>query len=199
MTERSDMTQRFDMTGALRFDLARGRVNLGGVGARVVLPVEALSVLCRSLSEAELADFGHGLGNAVGKRVAERLGSHLNRVETEEMVDHLGGELALMGLGSLSVEYWGRAMVVSVVDSPFVFGDGRKPDSGDELLASLIQGALLRVTSRELSVVPLSRLDDTVRFAVCGQRARELIESWLAEGCHYGEVLARLNESRASA
>lgn len=192
------MTQRFDMTGALRFDLTRGRVSLGGVGARVVLPVEVLSLLCRSLSDAELSDFGHGLGNAVGKRVVERLGSRLNRVETEEMVEHLGGELALMGLGSLSVEYWGRAMVVSIVDSPFVFGDGRKPDSGDELLASLIHGALLRITSRELSVVPLSRVDDTARFAVCGQRAREHVEAWLAEGCHYGEVLARLNESGAS-
>ncbi len=193
------MAERFDMTGALRFDLARGRVSAGGVGARVVLPVDALSLLCRSLGHDQLSDFGHGLGNTVGKNVAQRVGSRLSTLETADMVEQLGGELALMGLGSLSMEYWGRALVVSVVDSPLVFGDGNRPDNGDILLASVIAGALLRITSRELEVVPLARLDDTVRFVICSPAARSHIESWLGEGCHYGEALARLNEAGARA
>ena len=189
------MTEAFDMSGALRFDLARGRVSLGGVAARVVLPVEALSLLCRGLSDAQLSDFGHGVGNIVGQRVVERIGQNLSTLETPELVDHLGGELALMGLGSLTVEFWGRAMVISVVDSPFVFGDGNRPDHGDVLLSSVLAGALLRITSRELAVVPLTRSDNAVRFVVCSPVAKEHIESWLSEGCHYGEALARLNES----
>ncbi len=191
------MAERFDMTGALRFDLARGRVSLGGVGARVVLPVDAISLLCRGLPESALRDFGHGLGNTVGKNVMDRLGSRLSSVETVELVDHLGGELALMGFGSLAVEYWGQALVLSMIDSPLVFGDGQRPDNGDLLLAAVLGGALLRITSRELEVVPLTRQDDTVRFVVCSLAARKHVESWLGEGCHYGEALARLNESGA--
>src|SRR5688572_30225756 len=121
------MAESFDMSGALRFDLARGRVTVAGIAARVVLPVEALSLLCRELSETQLASFGHGVGNEVGRRVAERLAPSMLSVSTEQMVDHLGGELALMGLGSLAAEFWGRALVLCVVDSPLVFGDGAQP------------------------------------------------------------------------
>ncbi len=191
------MPEPFDMSGALRFDLARGRVNLGGFGARVILPVEAISRLCRALDKEHMLDFGHSMGNEVGRRVAERLGPEMAMTTTEQLVEHLGGELALMGLGSLSLEFWGQAMVMSVVDSPFVFGDGSKPDAGDQLLAAILQSALLRVTSRQLAVVALTRLDDTVRFVVCSTSARGHVESWLAEGCHYGEALARLNEAGA--
>lgn len=191
--------ESFDMSGALRFDLVRGRVSLGGIGARVVLPLDALSVLFRSLTREQLVDFGYGLGNAVGRRLAERLSDGLGHLSSEQLVEHLGGELALMGLGSLTLEYWGQALVLTVVDSPLVFGDGGKPDSGDVLLAAVFESALLRLTSREVQVVPLARLDATVRFVVCGRSARGHVESWLAEGCHYGEALARLNETGARA
>lgn len=191
--------ESFDMSGALRFDLVRGRVSLGGIGARVVLPLDALSLLFRSLTREQLVDFGHGLGNAVGRRLAERLSDGLGSLTSERLVEHLGGELALMGLGSLALEYWGQALVLTVVDSPLVFGDGGKPDSGDVLLGAVFESALLRLTSREVEVVPLARLDATVRFVVCSRSARDHVESWLAEGCHYGEALARLNETGARA
>jgi hypothetical protein len=169
------------------------------VGARVVVPLEALSLLCRGLRAEELSNFGHAMGNEAGRRVAERLGRDLGPVTTQQMVEHLGGELALMGFGSLSIEIWGQAMVATVVDSPLVFGDGASPDSGDRLLAAVLCGALLRATSRELAVVTLSRLDNTVRFVVCSRSAQSHVEAWLSDGSHYGEALARLNETGATA
>lgn len=186
------------MSGALRFDLSRGRVTVAGIAARVVLPVEALSLLCRELPEAQLATFGHGIGNELGRRVAERLAPTLSSTSTEQMVDHLGGELALMGLGSLNVEFWGRAMVLAVVDSPLVFGDGGRPsDGGDRLLSSVLEGALVRATGRQVRVVALSRQDNTARFVVCNESAKRHVLEWLNEGCHYGEALARLNDAGA--
>ncbi|HEX2732590.1 MAG TPA: hypothetical protein VHM70_13350 [Polyangiaceae bacterium] len=194
------MAESFDMSGALRFDLARGRVTVAGIASRVVLPVEALSLLCREVEEPQLSSFGHGVGNEVGRRVAERLAGGMSNVSTEQMVEHLGGELALMGLGSLSVEFWGRALVLVVVDSPLVFGDGGQPsDGGDRLLSSILEAALVRATSRQLSVVPLTRSDNTVRFVVCNQAAKTHVMEWLNEGCHYGEALARLNDAGARA
>jgi len=193
------MAETFDMSGALRFDLARGQVTMGGVAARVVVPVEALALLCRELPSDQLLNFGHSLGMEVGRRVSERLGTDLEAVSSEQMVDQLGGELALMGLGSLKVEFWGQAMVLGVQDSPLVFGDGNKPvDSGDRLLAAVLESALVRVTSRAVKVVPLARLDNLARLLVCNAGVKSNVEAWLNEGCHYGEALARLNETRLS-
>ena len=36
----------------------------------------------------------------------------------EDVLDHLGGELALLGLGSLGLERWGRALVLTVEGAP---------------------------------------------------------------------------------
>jgi hypothetical protein len=192
------MAESFDTSGALRFDLARGRVTVAGIAARVVLPVEAISLLCRELPEAQLLSFGHGVGNEIGRRVVERLAPSMTNVSPEQMVDRLGGELALMGLGSLTFEFWGRAMVLAVVDSPLVFGDGGRPaDGGDRLLSAVLEAALVRATGRQARVVPLSRLDNTARFVVCNDNAKRHVLEWLGEGCHYGEALARLNDAGA--
>ncbi|MEN9581119.1 MAG: hypothetical protein RJA70_4128, partial [Pseudomonadota bacterium] len=108
------MADSFNMSGALRFDLARGRVSTAGVSALVILPAEALLHLCQDLGAEARQSFGASIGTELGRRVAERLGTGIERCSTEELVEQLGGELALMGLGSLGVEYWGQALVFSV-------------------------------------------------------------------------------------
>jgi hypothetical protein len=191
------MPETFDMSGALRFDLERGRVTVGSDAPGVLLPVDALGAVCRHLDAGGVKDLGHGWGNELGRRVADRLSSDMPRVSTAQMVDHLGGELALAGLGSLSVEFWGHALILAVSDSPLRFGDrpaAGKPDAGDRLLANILEGALIRTTGRAVRIATLARVDSIVRFVACSDAAREKIEALLAEGCHYGEALARLNE-----
>ena len=191
------MPETFDMSGALRFDLARGRVTVGSDASGVLLPVDALAAVCRHLDAEGLKDLGRGWGNELGRRVASRLSSSMANVTTAQMVDHLGGELALAGLGSLSVEFWGHALILAVSDSPLRFGDvgSAKPESGDRVLGAILEGALTRATGRDVRVATLTRIDAIVRYVACNEAAKEKIEALLAEGCHYGEALARLNEA----
>lgn len=185
------------MSGALRFDLARGRVTVGSGAPGVLLPADAIASVCRHLNADVLTDLGRGWGNELGRRVAERLSSDMPKLTTAEMVDHLGGELALAGLGSLSVEFWGHALILAVSESPLRTGDAaskRQVDSGDRLLAAILEGALIRATGRALRVATLARVDDIVRYVACNEDTKEKIEALIAEGCHYGEALARLND-----
>lgn len=181
-------TPRFDPTHSLEFNLDRGSVKLSGSLERVLLPADALAALLRGADAETRRDFARRLGTEAGRRVAERLDAGAN---SEAVVEHLGGEVALMGLGALGVERWGRALVVTVTGSPL-------RAEGDELLAGLVEGALQRAFGRHTAVVALGRDDTLVRLLVVSSNAAERVRAWLAEGTSFGDVLGRLNGSASS-
>lgn len=178
------MAEPFNPTHAVRFEIARGRVSLDGQEARVLVPAGALGKLCESAGPEGVKDFGKTLGTEIGRRVAARLDGGAPSVAA--LVEHLGGDLALSGLGSLTVEIWGKALVLAVTDSPF----GK---DGDLLLASVLEGALQRALARDTSLVELERSDGRVRFAVLSPRTADGVRKWLGQGISWGDALARLN------
>ena len=103
----------------------------------MLVPPLALLDLCQSAGQEAIAAFGRQLGLEAGRRVAHRVGSGLESLGVASWVEHLGGDLALMGLGSLAVERWGRALILTVSDSPL-------GQEGDALLAAVLEGALER-------------------------------------------------------
>jgi hypothetical protein len=178
------MPEPFNPTHAVRFEIARGRVSLDGTEARVLVPAAALGKLCESAGAESVKDFGRSLGTEIGRRVAARLDGGAPSVTA--LVEHLGGDLALSGLGSLTVEIWGRALVFAVMDSPL----GKE---GDLLLASVLEGAVQRALARDTSLVELERSDGRVRFAVLSPKTADGVRKWLGQGVSWGDALARLN------
>lgn len=195
------------MNGAVRFDLSRGQVTMSeadapGAARRAVIPVDALVTLCQGVSGDALANFGRRVGDEVGRRVADRLGSELGSAGAQTIVDHLGGELALMGVGSLQLELWGRALVFAIDQSSVLGAVSRTSeldDAGALLIAFVVEGAIARGVKRDVAVLPISRGGDEVRLLICSAAARDRVSNWLSGGCHYGEALARLNESEGAA
>ena len=110
-------TPRFDPTHSLEFNLDRGSVKLSGSIERVLLPADALAALVRGADVETRRDFARRLGTEAGRRVAERLDGNAS---AEAVVEHLGGEVALMGMGSLGFERWGRMLVATVQGSPAI-------------------------------------------------------------------------------
>lgn len=191
------------MSGIVRFDLNRGRVTLRDASGqsdersgRVLIPVDVLSALLAQVSSAGVSDLGYRVGTEIGRRVRDQLGSDLDHATPHTVLDYLGGELALLGLGSFKLELWGRVMVFAVNESPLLEatpgGDG---DRASSFLAALLEGALARAASRDAKVLPLARASAEVRLLVCNAAAREQVAGWLSSGCHYGEALARLNQT----
>ena len=112
------MIPRFDPTRAVVFDLTQGQLRDDEGTGRVNVPVEALLRLCAAAGPEAQKDFARGLGSDAGRRVARRLGDNAANLGSEAWVEHLGGELALLGLGNLAFERWGRALVVTVSAAP---------------------------------------------------------------------------------
>jgi hypothetical protein len=179
---------RFDPSQAIRFDLGRGAVQLDG-GPSLVVSVDALLALCRGAGADAARDFGRRLGTEIGRRVGGRIG--FERASVESVIEHLGGDLALLGLGSLGAERWGKALVLTLSDSPL-------GAEGDAIIAAVLEGALQRGTSRDASVVPLARDDRQLRLLVVSAGTADRVRGWLEGGSSWGDVLAKLHGARGA-
>lgn len=182
------MATRFNPSGSVSFDLARGRVDCDG--EHVLVPADALLDLCKQAGDDALVDFGRRLGTAAGRRVAARLGDGISSATLEEVLDHLGGELALLGLGSLGLERWGRALVLSIEGAPF----GQQLD---RLLGAVLEGALQRAFGRDCRAAKLVRDDRIVRFLIGNPSSVGQVSQWLGSGISYGDALTRLQTGAA--
>ena len=179
------MATRFNPSGSVSFDLVQGRVDCGG--DHVLVSADALIDLCRAAGDDAISDFGRRLGTAAGRRIADRLGD-TTHASLEEVLEHLGGELALLGLGSLGLERWGRALVLSINGGPF----GQQLD---RLLGAVLEGALQRTFGRDCHATKLMRDDRQVRFLIASAAGASKVNEWLGSGLSYGDALTRLQNS----
>ncbi len=187
------MNSAFDPSEAVTFDLQFGHIHLDGAPSRVMVPADALVALCAAAGEEETAAFGHAVGEAVGRRVGVRLaGGTAKRHEAvraadlQAIVSQLGGELAVLGVGSLSAERWGKALVLVVDQSPL--GEG-----GDNLLAQVLESALLALVDTPARVVRLQRDGVRVRFLVVSAAAAGGVRERLAAGESWGAIVAAMH------
>jgi len=181
---------RFDPSHSVKFDLGRGSVHLEGTGPRLLVPPDALVELCKHAGSDSLTDFGRRLGTEVGLRITAHWGDSGQNISVEGFVEHLGGNLALLGFGNLSLERWGKALVFVVEGSPLA-------GQGDLLLGAMLEGALQRCMGRDGRAVLLGRDADHVRFLMVGAPGAEKVRAWLAEGKTWGDAIARLHEGGA--
>jgi hypothetical protein len=177
------MPQPFNPTHSVRFELARGQVTLDGAGHRLLIPSDALQQLCESAGPEGVKDFGRRMGTEIGRRVASRVDVSAS---VAALVEHLGGDLALSGLGSFGVEVWGQALVLTISDSPFA-GAG-----GEALLSAVLEGALQRAFARDTAVVPLGHEGGKSRLLAVSPKTAESVRGWLASGTSWGDALSRL-------
>jgi hypothetical protein len=153
------------------------------------VPADALIDLCRAAGDEAVSDFGRRLGTAAGRRIAERLGD-ASGASLEDVIEHLGGELALLGLGSLGLERWGRALVLTVDGGPF----GQQLD---RLLGAVLEGVLQRTFGRDCRAAKLMRDDRQVRFLITNAESASKVAEWLGSGLSYGDALTRLQKGAA--
>jgi len=171
------------------FDLVRGRVECGG--QQVIIAAEALVDLCRAAGDEAVSDFGRRLGTAAGRRVAERLGDGTAGASLEDVLEHLGGELAILGLGSLGLERWGRALVLTVESSLGA--------QLDRLLGAVLEGALQRAFGRDAHATKLARDDRHVKFLIASAASASKVNQWLMSGVGYADALSRLQSQQGMA
>jgi hypothetical protein len=180
---------RFDPSQSVTFDLAHGLVHLEGAPSRLLVPADALAALAGAAGPEAAATFGRALGEAMGRRVATRLAP--GEAAVDAVVEHLGGELALGGLGSLGLERWGKALVMVVDQSPL-------GAAGDLVLEAALGAAVEAAAGRRVCAVLLGREGVRARFLLGGEAGVTKVRAWLAAGASWGDALVRLHAREGS-
>lgn len=187
------MSTAFNPSEAVTFDLQFGHIHLDGAPTRVMVPAEALVALCQAAGEEETAAFGHAMGEAVGRRVGVRLaGGSQNRhgaareATFETVIHHLAGELALLGIGSVTAERWGKALVLIVDQSPL-------GQDGDALIAQILQSAIQALVDQPARVLRLHRDGVRSRFLTVSGAAAQGVQQRLDAGENWGSVIATMH------
>jgi hypothetical protein len=178
---------RFDPAKAVTFDLTHGLVHLEGAHSRLLVPADAFIALARAAGAEASSGFARAMGEAMGRRVAGRLSAEgVAAAPVEVVVEHLGGELALAGLGSLGLERWGKAAVLVVDQSPL-------GPEGDSLLEGVLAASVEAAAGRPVHALCLGRDGVRARFLLGGHAGVHKVRAWLAEGIPWGEALVRLH------
>lgn len=177
---------RFDAARAVRLDLTRGAALASNDERLVLIPAAALIELALEAEPELRLTLGKALGASLGARVAARLGGSEATVgaSLETFVAELGGELAASGLGTLTLERWGRALVV-IVGNPAV--------DDDAFLAGLVGAALATSTGKDTHAVHLSSTDGQAKLLITSRGTAARVRAWLGAGDSFGVVLEKLH------
>jgi hypothetical protein len=174
----------FDPTRSVEFDLESGQVRVGGSPPRLVIPADSVLRLASDAGDEKMRDFAQQLGNEIARRATLRLGD-ISQASMQSVAEHIGGEFALMGLGSVGLERWGQALVIVIEASPL-------GAAGDSLLAAIIEGVTKRAAGRDVNVVMLAREGAKVRYLITGDQGAQKTCDLLQSGKPWGAALAEL-------
>lgn len=177
------MTPRFDPTRAIICDLSRGQLRDDEGQPRVNLPYFLLQRLCEHAGGEATSEFGSALGAEIGRRIRDRLGARADQADVAAWAEHLGGHVALMGLGDLSLERWGRALVVRVTGAPA---------GSAALLSGVVTGALQRGLGRSVELAAFEHEEGLALLVLSPETARR-VRALQEAGESLGRVVEQLH------
>jgi hypothetical protein len=180
------MDPAVDPAVALCVDLSAGHLQRQGLGRVLALPLRLLHRLL-TIEPERGQGWGTEWGELIGAAVWPQLGGATEAPSVQGVTDVLAAEFALAGLGQLTLEQWGRALVVVVRGSEL--GEQQAP-----FLSGVLQGALRRGFARPVCVVTLESTVSAVRLLVCGAAAAEQVRRGIGAGLPWHELLVRLHQ-----
>lgn len=178
------MAESVDLSHAVTFHLPTGSVRTADDSNAAIVPTSALAELVRSSPTEARGRFGKAIGEGMGNRVAKRVGGSAALLAggLELVTTHLAGEVAIAGLGTLSIERWGRALVFHWTGVPVELS---------EVLVGILEGAIASATGRSATCILLSA-QGGMRFLATSERAAGRVRGWMDEGAPWADALTRL-------
>lgn len=180
----------FDPGEYYAFDLARGAVHTRHGERVLVLSADVLGPLVSTAARHGDLTAVRGLGKHIGDDASRSLGGEVRRATPEAVLTHISGTLAVLGWGTLSLERWGAALVLSLQGAPVL-------DAERLGLAALLGGVLTSVGGQDVACVPIAGQVGGARFLIVHPGVAETVWGWAREGAELPAIVARLAQEAA--
>jgi len=176
----------FDVAGQLRFELEKGAVSSRADEPLVVLP---LSLLAAIPADDAVTAAARRFGISKGREMADQLSGE----DLQALSDQIATLLALMGLGSPSIEVHGDALLIRVLAAS---SDVLSPGAG-AVLCGVLGGALESIAGGQpFQVVSLSESTSEAVLFAGNANAAGLMKRAIKGGIGLDEALNALSSSR---
>jgi hypothetical protein len=186
----SSETSSFDPGDYYAFDLARGAVHTRHGERVLVLSADVLGPLVSTAARHGDLTAVRMLGKHIGEDAGRSLGREAGMAAPEAVVTHISGTLALLGWGTLALERWGGALVLSLVGAPAL-------DAERLGLAALLGGVLTAIGGQDVACVPIAGSAGGSRFVIVHPSVAETVWGWAKDGAELGGIVARLAQEAA--
>jgi hypothetical protein len=175
----------FDPAGFVRFDLSNGTIRSSAEEPLALIPADVVSML-EPGNDLDMA--ARNWGATHGKRLADVLAGTDEPSTMDLLAEYLGGSLTTAGLGRLSIEIRGDALLFRIEA-----GDSATQSAGRRaLIAGFIAGYLEAVGPAAFGVVHLGGDESADMFWAGNPDAARQLQSWLEQGMEPTAAVDRL-------
>ncbi len=185
--EAMSASESFDPGGYYAFDLAKGAVHTRHGERVLVLSTDVIGPLVSNAAKHGDLTAVRALGKHIGEDAARSLGREAKLCTPEAVLTHASGVLALLGWGALTLERWGKALVLTLSGAPQLDADRLG-------LAALLGGMLTCLGGRDVACVPV---EAGAHFVIVHPSIAETVWGWAKEGSELGQIVARLSQEAA--
>jgi hypothetical protein len=177
---------RFDPGGFWEFHLSGGAVRTREGRRVVVLPEAVAGPLVRLALDQGDEVLLSEIGAALGEEAAASLGADLTERAPETVLGHARSVVALFGLGRLSLDRWGDALVAKLEGAPALHSEG---------LAALLGGLFGALGRAEVGCVSAG----AGLFILVHPDVADAVRAWVAEGADLATITGRLAPAAGAA
>jgi hypothetical protein len=172
----------FDAKGFVEFDLTAGQISSVGNDRLALIPLEVLASLSPS---KELDEAARKWGQAHGARLAQGLPADAG---VQALADNLGGTAAVLGLGRLSIEIRGDALLLKISKKAQVAAT----KGGTALLMGFLGGYLTAIAGDSFELVAMGDKNDELLFFAGNGEAAGTVRKSIENGGEPIEAIGQL-------
>jgi hypothetical protein len=180
----------FDAKGFIEFDLSSGTICSAGKERLALIPLEVLAEL---EPKDALLQAARSWGRVHGERFKDSLSDQSGPAGMETLADHLGGTAAALGMGRLSVEIVGDALLFRSKSH----GTSSVNKGQNALMGGFLAGYLNGFAGHPFDVEPLGADGEDLVFLAGNSSAVNRVRLWREQGMALLAAIARLSEGSA--
>jgi hypothetical protein len=178
----------FDAAAAVQFNLNNGMISSSIKEKQLtLLPIEILTAFKPG---AELEKVANQYGHLNGEQLLENLPQGSATMGMEALADHLGGTTAVLGMGRLSLEIQGDALLLRVrseTDPKIVSSQGYQV-----FVCEFWGGYLSALAKHRFDVLLLEETDGNQRYFAGNPEAVKKVRDWRAKGVEPSVAMEKL-------